>query len=154
MAEGAETRYSQLSESLTSVRQNQNQTQQNFNALQHMVQGLAQKLDMVASHVEGMVQLKAAKNTGEPGGSTQQITDPLFEENVGIQIRAARLDFPRFNGDNPSGWIYWANQFFNYHQTNPHHRILLASFHMDGKALVWFQDIEAAGGLSSWEGFE
>ncbi|KAA8544084.1 hypothetical protein F0562_021739 [Nyssa sinensis] len=24
---------------------------------------------------------------------------------------------------------------------------------MEGKALVWFQDIEAAGGISSWEGF-
>jgi hypothetical protein len=24
---------------------------------------------------------------------------------------------------------------------------------MEGKALVWFQDIEAAGGISSYEGF-
>ena len=51
MDEGASTRYSQLAESLASVKQNQDQTQQNHNALQHRVQGLAQKLDMVASHV-------------------------------------------------------------------------------------------------------
>ena len=93
-------------------------------------------------------------------GSDTNVTFPviqnekwIFEENSGIQTRAVRLDFPKFNGDNPSGWIYRANQFFNYHQTNPLHRILLASFHMEGKALVWFQDIEAAGGLNSWEGF-
>ena len=70
MAEGAGTRYSQLAESLASVKQNQDQTHQNFNALQQMVQSLAHKLEVVASHVEGMVQLKAAQQTGELGGSS------------------------------------------------------------------------------------
>ena len=104
MAEG--TRQAQLAESLASVKQNQDQTQQNVNALQQMVLELAQKLDVVASHVEGMVQEKAAKNVGAPEGSSRQITNPLYEENAGIQTRAVRLDFPRFNGDNPNGWIY------------------------------------------------
>ena len=114
-----------------------------------MVQGLAYKLDLISSHVEALVQMKAAQITGEPDGSSQQITNPLFEDHEGIQTRAVRFDFPRFNGENPNGWVYWANQFFNYHQINPHHRILLASFHMEGKALVWFQDIEGARGLNS-----
>ena len=150
MADG--TRFLQLAESLASVKQNQEQNQLNHQALQQLVQGLAQKLDLVTSHVETLVQSKAAQNAGDPGGSGQ-ITNPLYEEHMGIQTKAVRLDFLKFNGDNPSGWIYRANQFFNYHQTNPHHRILMASFHMEGKALVWFQDIEAAGGLSSWDGF-
>lgn len=76
MDEGAGATYSQLAVSLASVKQNQDQTQQNFNALQQLVQGLTQKLDVVVSHVEGMVQQKAAQHTGEPGGSTQ-ITNPL-----------------------------------------------------------------------------
>ena len=153
MAEGTGTRLSQLAESLASVKQNQDQSQQNMNTLQQIVQGLAQKLEVVATHVEALVQVKSAQNNGDPGGSSQQITNPLYEDNAGIQTRAVRLDFPKFNGDNPNGWIYRANQFFSYHQTNPLHRILLASFHMEGKALVWFQDIEAAGGLNSWDGF-
>ena len=74
-----------------------------------MVQGLAQMLDVVASHVEAMVQLKAAQNIGELGGSSQQIKNPLYEDNVGIQTKAERFVFPKFNGDNPSGWIYRAN---------------------------------------------
>jgi hypothetical protein len=37
-----------------------------------------------------------------------------------IQTRTLRLDFPRFDGDNPSGWSYKVNQFFDYYQT-PHH---------------------------------
>ena len=103
MAEG--TRFAQLADSLAAVKQIQDQSQQNFNTLQEVVQGLAQKLDVVASHVEALVQMKAAQNSGDPGGSTQ-ITNPLFEDHTGIQTRAVRLDFPKFNGDNPKvGYI-------------------------------------------------
>jgi len=31
--------------------------------------------------------------------------------------KAVRLEFPRFKGDNPSGWIYKANQFFQLYNT-------------------------------------
>ena len=87
MDEGAGTRYSQLAEAVASVKQSQDQYQQNLHALQQLVQGLAQKLDVVASHVEAMVQNKAAKNTGKPEGFTQQIANPLYEETAGIQTR-------------------------------------------------------------------
>jgi hypothetical protein len=79
--------------------------------------------------------------------------NPLIEEHGGIQTWAIRLDFPKFSGEEPNGWIYHANQYFTYHQTNPHHRVLLASFHMEGKALTWFQDLEASGSITSWDGF-
>ncbi|RVX03831.1 Transposon Tf2-8 polyprotein [Vitis vinifera] len=153
MVEGTGTRYSQLAESLAAVKQNQEQYQQNHNSLQQVVEGLAHQLEVVASNVQTLVQMKTKHNSGDSEGSKRQMTNPLFEDNGGIQTRAVRLDFPKFNGEDPSGWVYRADQFFNYHQTNPHHRVLLASFHMEGKALVWFQDIEAAGGISSWEGF-
>lgn len=153
MAEGAGTRYSQLAESLAAVKQNQEQYKKNHNSLQHMVEGLAQQLKVVASNVEALVQMKTKHDSDDPEGSNRQVNNPLFEDNGGIQTRAVRLDFPKFDGKDPNGWVYRANQFFNYHQTNPHHRVLLASFHMEGKALLWFQDLEAAGGISSWEGF-
>lgn len=46
-------------------------------------------------------------------------------------------------------------------QTNSLHTIkliqiigfFLDSFHMEGKALVWFQDLEASGTITSWDGF-
>ena len=80
-------------------------------------------------------------NSGDPEGSTRQMTNPFLKDNGGIQTRIVRLDFPK------------VHQFFNYRQINPHQKILLASFHMEGKALVWFQDIETTRGISSWEGF-
>jgi hypothetical protein len=103
-----------------------------------MVEELAHQLEVVASNVKTLVEMKTVYNFGDLEGSTRQMTNPFFEDNGGIQTRAVRLDFPKFHGEDPSGWVYRANQFFNYHQTNPHHRVLLASFHMEGKVLVWF----------------
>jgi hypothetical protein len=87
MAEGAGTRYSQLAESLATVKQNQEQYQQNHNSLQQMVEGLAHQLEVVASNVKTLVQMKTVHNSGDPEGSTRQMTNPLFEDNGGIQTQ-------------------------------------------------------------------
>lgn len=42
---------------------------------------------------------------------------------------------------------------FYYHQTPLTHCLLLASYHMEGQALIWFQDLEDSGVLKSWEVF-
>lgn len=55
----------------------------------------------------------------------------------GIQSRAIRLEFPRFDGMDPAGWVYKAEQFFAYHQTPPNQRISIISFYLEGKALQW-----------------
>jgi hypothetical protein len=70
-----------------------------------------------------------------------------------IHTRTLRLDFPRFSGDNPYGWTYKVNQFFEYYQTLMYQRVCIASFHMEGEALVWFQDADEAGQFPIWETF-
>jgi hypothetical protein len=59
--------------------------------------------------------------------------------NGGVQPRFAGLDFPRFNGEDPTGWIYIAEQFFHYQGTTAIEKVLLASFHLQGEALQWYQ---------------
>jgi hypothetical protein len=70
-----------------------------------------------------------------------------------IHARAMRLDFPRFDGNNPAAWTYKANQFFDYYQIPLYHRTRMASFHMDGEALIWFQDADEAGQFPTWDSF-
>jgi len=70
-----------------------------------------------------------------------------------IHTRAVRLEFPRFDGDNPSAWIYKVNQFFDYYRTPLYQRIRMASFHMEGEALIWFQDADEAGQFPTWDVF-
>ena len=55
-----------------------------------------------------------------------------------------KLDFPRFSGDEPASWVYKANQYFKYYQTLIVEKLLIASFHMELEALIWFQEAEKA----------
>nr|XP_023879731.1 uncharacterized protein LOC111992135 [Quercus suber] len=76
----------------------------------------------------------------------------LESSSVGT-IKNLRLDFPRFHGEDPTCWIYKTHQFFSFHRTPEHQKVLMASYHLDGEALIWFQDSEQAGGFVSWEVF-
>ena len=68
---------------------------------------------------------------------TQAISLPIL-----YLSKSVRLDFPRFKGDDPASWAYKANQYFSFYQTPLNERLLMASFHMDGDALIWFQDTD------------
>jgi hypothetical protein len=59
-------------------------------------------------------------------------------EDCLFQTRPFRLDFPQFDDDNPANWSYKVNQFFDYYQTPLSQCIRMASFHMEGEALIWF----------------
>ena len=49
--------------------------------------------------------------------------------------------------------MYEANQYFNFYHTPLNEKLLMASFHMDNNALIWFQDCEATGVFMTWENF-
>lgn len=57
----------------------------------------------------------------------------------GVQTRFSRLEFPCFNGENPTRWIYKAEQFFRYQGTASNEKVVQASFHLQDAALEWYQ---------------
>ncbi|XP_077219125.1 uncharacterized protein LOC143853291 [Tasmannia lanceolata] len=67
--------------------------------------------------------------------------------------RFLKLDFPRFDGIDPLGWIFKAEQFFGYHNTPSDQRLTISSFHMDGAALAWFQWCHRNHQFQTWDGF-
>jgi hypothetical protein len=71
----------------------------------------------------------------------------------GIQPRFSWLDFPRFNGDDPMGGIYKADQFFRYQGTIAQEKVLLASFHLQDDALQWYKWYARSQPNVSWEEF-
>jgi hypothetical protein len=73
--------------------------------------------------------------------------DQEGEDHDGIITRSVRIDFPKFDGSDPVGWIYKANKFFYFHRTPYNQMLMLASIHMEGKALVWYQDMDMIGAL-------
>ena len=53
--------------------------------------------------------------------------------------RYTKFEFPRFDGSRVNEWTYKAEQFFEIDNTMEGIKVKLASIHLDGKALNWFQ---------------
>jgi len=87
-------------------------------ALIYTIKALSTKLDALESKI------------AEP---KLQIDNPLHLPTT------IKLDVPRFNGEDPLGWIFKVNQFFDYHRTTDEQRLRIASFYMEGEALSWYQ---------------
>ena len=62
-----------------------------------------------------------------------------------------KLDFPRFSCEEPESYVYKANQYFRYYNTSIREKLMLASFHMEGEALIWFQESEETRVFCDWK---
>lgn len=63
-----------------------------------------------------------------------------------------KLEVPRFDVSDPSGWIFKITKFFEYHFTPDHKCLTIASFYMEGLSLSWFQWMTCIAQISSWFG--
>jgi hypothetical protein len=73
--------------------------------------------------------------------------------NDGIHTRSMKFDFPKFEGEEPETWCIRATQFFDHHGTPDQQRLSISTFHMEGRALIWFEELKASGALKSWGDF-
>lgn len=70
----------------------------------------------------------------------------------------ARLEFPKYSGEDPTEWLSRVAQFFEFQGTADNHKVTLASFHLEGEANQWWQwmrrTYQEEGRSVSWESFE
>ncbi|GJU57551.1 transposon ty3-G gag-pol polyprotein [Tanacetum coccineum] len=64
-----------------------------------------------------------------------------------------KLHFPRFGGEDPRGWLYQAEQYFEFQRVEAEDQVQLASFHLDGIALQWHRWITKFRGPMTWAEF-
>jgi hypothetical protein len=64
-----------------------------------------------------------------------------------------KLSFPKFNGDDPTGWIYKAEQYFEFQNIALDQQVQLASFHLEGIALQWHRWLAKFCGPLTWDEF-
>ena len=101
MAEG--TRISQLAENVQRLQEVTTKLSDDQSRHGMLMEGILQQLNNLASSYEGLAQVTARLNSGEgTSTNTRGNTNPLCEVNGGIQARSIRLDFPRFDGGDPS----------------------------------------------------
>lgn len=103
------------------------------------------------------VGLQTVLQNRDLGGGKPSPVGPRYHnhntEHGEVHLKSIKLDFPKFDGEDPFGWLYRANQFFAFNQTQPYHRILIASFHMERKALIWFLEVEQSGTITNLDAF-
>ncbi|GJV55960.1 retrotransposon-related protein [Tanacetum coccineum] len=72
--------------------------------------------------------------------------------NRGNHSRMAKIEFPRFNGEDVKGWVFRCEQFFVLDQIPDAEKVNLISIHLYDKALLWHsQYLKNQGGFVNWE---
>ncbi|GKC33354.1 transposon ty3-G gag-pol polyprotein [Tanacetum coccineum] len=59
----------------------------------------------------------------------------------------------KISGDDPTGWIYQAEQYFDFQKVASEDQVQLASFHLDGIALQWHRWHTKTRGPLTWQEF-
>lgn len=133
------TRSKQMQQQIDTLEENHHETQTRLNTMEERMDQLTEMVRTLVTHQGNMARDLQNQQENEQGPQR------------GPNLRGIRLDFPHFNGKNPSAWIFKASQYFEYHQTTPAQTLLLASYHMEGDALVWYQEALDTAQFVSWE---
>ncbi|XP_026379637.1 uncharacterized protein LOC113274474 [Papaver somniferum] len=84
----------------------------------------------------------------EPGKGNYQLQTNQF-----TATHKPKIDFPKFDGNNPRSWIQKCNKFFQLHLMDEEQKVMIASLHLEGRADVWYQDYQVGKELLLWEEF-
>jgi hypothetical protein len=111
--------------------------------------------ELVQLETSGVNNLLIPPNGGGENGVPKSSGSfiPTAADGVGINPRSVNLDFPKFDGEDPTNWVLKAQQFFAYGQIADNQRVPIAYFHMEGKALQWYNWLMESGTVRSWEEF-
>lgn len=160
------TRLSQHSEVVTQMKSDNAELKEAQNWQQTLLEELIQQVGNLANNYTTLSHTITSlpynqprtnhqnpESSQNPGGNRTHFNNLIFENQGGIHSRTMKLDFPKFDGSDPNGWVFRAQQFFNYHGTPDTQKIHLASFHMEGKALTWYQWLLASHPITTWPEF-
>lgn len=80
-------------------------------------------------------------NSKDSNGSTGQSSTPgpSFGNNGDIHTHTMKLEFPRFDVENPSSWLFKDKQYLGYHQVLEEQWLTISSLNMEGEALEWYR---------------
>lgn len=77
----------------------------------------------------------------------------MGESDLHSLVRSMKMDVPKFDGSDPSGWIFRIEEFFAFHNAPDDLRLSIVSFHLEGRASAWFRWMKANNLITSWASF-
>ena len=96
------------------------------------IKELKQMMSTVIAKYERFALFIIGDNIGESSANSTKRTEGHREY---IWTKYAKLDFPRFDNDDPSGWIYKCERFYNFYAIEEDDGIYVASIYIEGRAL-------------------
>lgn len=64
-----------------------------------------------------------------------------------------KLEFPRFDGTDPKGWVIKAEQYFDFVNLEEGRKVKMAGLHFDGRASVWYRYYQSGRVSINWKLF-
>ncbi|KAF5475612.1 hypothetical protein F2P56_007404, partial [Juglans regia] len=139
-----------MAEHIRTKQQQQDMLLQHDQAIHNMSEQMQQIHEMLRT-----VLANQAQHPNREHQERQEIDREV--ENDGEQRRhtprGVKLDFPHFRGEDPAGWVFKVHHYFSFYQTPNAQKLLMASYHMEGEALTWYQDAIDTGQFTDWPTF-
>ena len=116
------------------------------------------KLNSKNSLPEGNMEREEGEHSNAPPHDQGRLGNTMGSRQISTQQsyvpRMIKLDFPQFNSsEDTTSWVCRVEQFFHLHQTPEEECVVLASFHLEGDAQLWFQLIKQEGDMMTWQDF-
>ena len=162
----AETRSQALLKG-TTTRESEIAISSRFDALEKAIEIQNEKSARTDESVREMIEtfkLMTNNNPMNPSSSNAPQQDPFHRHRQGQQTyyagmtRLAKVDFPRFNGENVKEWLFKVEEFFGIDNTPLDLKVRLASIHFDQLAAAWHQSLvqseQDAYVIEDWEQYK
>lgn len=133
VAEQGEKNYAELQ---TQIKQAEVDNVQRFERIEHSLKSTEANVARIIAVLEKQPVGSPSSFSGDLNGSP---TPQPNQQRQPFQVRSIKLDFPKFDGKNVVGWIFKAQQFFDYYNTPDAERLTIASVHLDHDIVPWFQ---------------
>lgn len=65
-----------------------------------------------------------------------------------------KIEFPKFNGADPKGWVLKAEQYFEFVQIEEGKKVKLVVMHFEGKAYTWYRYYQSSKRNVQWKLFQ
>ena len=131
--------------------------------MQRMEVGITDKIQRLEETIAKLSEAFLSSRGSPSHNNYQHEGSHRTNRDTGENIRPfsskiAKLEFPRFSGDDPTKWLNRVDQFFEFQEIAADQKVRLASFHLEGEANQWWQWFRKAfaegQGSISWETFE
>jgi len=154
--------YMEFKTSTTTFQTNTVAAQKRINEFQTSTQTT---LNEILKKVSPVVQPNANQELVQGGANGHPNKSPIYVEPIGetssstvlegggVLAKLVHLEFPKFEGADPMDWVLKAQQFFSYGQIPDNQKVPISAFHMERRALQWYNWLMESTLVTNWEEF-